>query len=183
VFASDPVARDEMDTAGIPVVGTLGDLPGRVDVVADCAPKKLAAANRSVQIWSVLRSRLESGKLRLVVAVPYLAMRWMIAELLDRHSPRRTIRAPDDADERARVGVAEQPNLVVGASCTRCFELRGRFLCHRVVVFRPELGSADRDAARGAGAEAWLAWDDVAGALESRLNDTRQCRSAGELRS
>ena len=46
VFASDPAARDEMDAAGIPVAGSLDDLLGRVDVVADCAPKKLAAANK-----------------------------------------------------------------------------------------------------------------------------------------
>lgn len=46
VFAADPSAQDEMNAAGIPVAGTLDDLLGRVDVVADCAPKKLAAANK-----------------------------------------------------------------------------------------------------------------------------------------
>ncbi|MFP5579296.1 MAG: type II glyceraldehyde-3-phosphate dehydrogenase [Acidimicrobiia bacterium] len=46
VFASDLAARVEMDAAHIPVSGTLDDLLGRVDVVADCAPKKLAAANK-----------------------------------------------------------------------------------------------------------------------------------------
>ena len=46
VFASDLAARDEVDTAGVPVTGTLDDLLGQVDVVADGAPKKLAAANK-----------------------------------------------------------------------------------------------------------------------------------------
>ena len=46
VFASDPTAHDEMQAAGIPVAGTLDDLLGQVDIVADCAPKKLAAANK-----------------------------------------------------------------------------------------------------------------------------------------
>ena len=46
VFASDRAAGDQMDAAGIPVAGTLDDLLQRVDVVADCAPKKLAAANK-----------------------------------------------------------------------------------------------------------------------------------------
>jgi len=46
VFAADSAVRDEMDAAGIPVAGTLDDLLGQVDIVADCAPKKLAAANK-----------------------------------------------------------------------------------------------------------------------------------------
>lgn len=46
VLASDLAARDEVDTAGVPVTGTLDDLLGQVDVVADSAPKKLAAANK-----------------------------------------------------------------------------------------------------------------------------------------
>lgn len=47
VFASDESARTEMEAAGIPVVGTLDDLLGAVDVVADCAPKNLAAASKA----------------------------------------------------------------------------------------------------------------------------------------
>jgi glyceraldehyde-3-phosphate dehydrogenase (NAD(P)) len=46
VFASDLTARLEMQASGIPVAGSLDDLLGMVDVVADCAPKKLAAANK-----------------------------------------------------------------------------------------------------------------------------------------
>lgn len=47
VFGADGAVRDEMDAGGIPVAGTLDDLLGQVDVVADCAPKKLAAANKA----------------------------------------------------------------------------------------------------------------------------------------
>ena len=46
VFAADTAAGDAMDAAGVPVAGTFDDLLSRVDVVADCAPKKLAAANK-----------------------------------------------------------------------------------------------------------------------------------------
>jgi len=47
VFASDQTARDQMEAAGIPVAGVLDDVLGQVDVVADCAPKRLAAANKA----------------------------------------------------------------------------------------------------------------------------------------
>ena len=47
VFASTLQARAEMETAGIPVAGGLEDLLARVDVVADCTPKRVAATNRA----------------------------------------------------------------------------------------------------------------------------------------
>ncbi len=46
VFAATGEAGEEMDAAGIPVAGTLDDLLAQVDVVADCAPKRRAAANK-----------------------------------------------------------------------------------------------------------------------------------------
>lgn len=46
VFASADEKRGEMEAAGIPVVGTLDDLLRQVDVIVDCTPKKIAAANR-----------------------------------------------------------------------------------------------------------------------------------------
>lgn len=45
VLASDQTVRDEMQGAGIPVAGTHVGPLGQDDIVADCAPKKLAAAN------------------------------------------------------------------------------------------------------------------------------------------
>lgn len=46
VFSSAPERRGEMESAGIPIAGSLEDLLGKVDVVVDCTPKKVAAANR-----------------------------------------------------------------------------------------------------------------------------------------
>lgn len=45
VFASTPEAAPAMRQAGIAVAGQLDDLLGQVDIVADAAPKKIAAAN------------------------------------------------------------------------------------------------------------------------------------------
>lgn len=47
VYASTPDARAEMEGAGVGVTGDLGDLLSRVDLIADCTPKKVAATNRS----------------------------------------------------------------------------------------------------------------------------------------
>ncbi len=46
IYASAPEKRPEMEAAGIPVVGDLGDLLKQVDVVVDCTPKGIAAANK-----------------------------------------------------------------------------------------------------------------------------------------
>ncbi|HEX2780976.1 MAG TPA: type II glyceraldehyde-3-phosphate dehydrogenase [Gemmatimonadaceae bacterium] len=45
VFASLREKRGEMEAAGVPIAGTLDDLLRDVDVIADCTPKKVAAAN------------------------------------------------------------------------------------------------------------------------------------------
>jgi glyceraldehyde-3-phosphate dehydrogenase (NAD(P)) len=45
IYASDQEKRPEMENAGFPVAGTLDDLLRHVDVVADCAPKRIAARN------------------------------------------------------------------------------------------------------------------------------------------
>ena len=47
VYAAAPEKRAAMAAAGIPVAGTLDDLLTRADVVADCAPKTVAAANKA----------------------------------------------------------------------------------------------------------------------------------------
>lgn len=46
VYASVPEKREEMEAAGVPVAGELDDLLSQVDVVVDCAPKKIAAENK-----------------------------------------------------------------------------------------------------------------------------------------
>ncbi|MEP6985251.1 MAG: type II glyceraldehyde-3-phosphate dehydrogenase, partial [Chloroflexota bacterium] len=45
IFASTPDAAQEMRSVGIPVVGQLDDLLGRVDIIADATPKKVASIN------------------------------------------------------------------------------------------------------------------------------------------
>jgi len=45
VFASTAEAASSMKTAGVRVAGTLEDLLGQVDVIADATPKKVASAN------------------------------------------------------------------------------------------------------------------------------------------
>ena len=46
IYASTSQADQSMRAAGIAVTGTLPELLGRVDVVVDCTPKKVAAANK-----------------------------------------------------------------------------------------------------------------------------------------
>ncbi len=46
VYAAADERRDEMEAAGIPLTGGLDDLLESVDVVVDCTPKRVAAANR-----------------------------------------------------------------------------------------------------------------------------------------
>lgn len=45
VYGSDEATAGEIKAAGIPTSGTLADLIARADVVVDCTPKKIAAAN------------------------------------------------------------------------------------------------------------------------------------------
>lgn len=46
IYSSLQEKRAEMEAAGLRVAGTLDDLLRQVDVVADCAPKRVAAMNR-----------------------------------------------------------------------------------------------------------------------------------------
>ncbi len=48
VFAATAAAHEAMATAGIPVQGELEAMVARADVVVDCTPKKVAAANRDL---------------------------------------------------------------------------------------------------------------------------------------
>ncbi|MCC6175966.1 MAG: type II glyceraldehyde-3-phosphate dehydrogenase, partial [Chloroflexi bacterium] len=45
IFASIPEKTAEMQAADVPVLGTLDDLLGRIDVVVDCTPKGIGAKN------------------------------------------------------------------------------------------------------------------------------------------
>jgi len=45
IYASLPDRADAMRAAGIPIVGTLDDLMGQIDVIVDCTPKGIGAKN------------------------------------------------------------------------------------------------------------------------------------------
>jgi glyceraldehyde-3-phosphate dehydrogenase (NAD(P)) len=62
VFAADPAKREEMQAAGIPVAGTLPELLGRVDLVVDCAPKKIAALNKEKYQKAGVKAIFQGGE-------------------------------------------------------------------------------------------------------------------------
>lgn len=62
VFAALDEKRAEMEEAGIPVTGTLDDLLHQVDVVADCAPKKVAAKNKERYVAAGVKAVFQGGE-------------------------------------------------------------------------------------------------------------------------
>lgn len=62
VFAAAAEKRAEMEASGIPVAGALEDLLGQVDVVADCAPKRIAGRNRELYRARGVKSVFQGGE-------------------------------------------------------------------------------------------------------------------------
>lgn len=62
VYASTPPAAESMRAAGIPVVGDLEELLGRIDVVADATPKKVASANLEKYRAAGVKSIFQGGE-------------------------------------------------------------------------------------------------------------------------
>lgn len=62
VFAALDEKRAEMEEVGIPVAGTLDDLLRQVDVVADCAPKKVAAKNKERYVAAGVKAVFQGGE-------------------------------------------------------------------------------------------------------------------------
>lgn len=73
VYASNPEARPSMERAGIPVVGTLDDLLGEIDVVADCTPKKVGAQNRPKYEAAGVKSIWQGGEKHEVAGYSFVA--------------------------------------------------------------------------------------------------------------
>jgi len=48
----------DMEAAGIPLAGNLGDLLGDVDVIVDCTPKKIGAANKETYVDAGVKDHL-----------------------------------------------------------------------------------------------------------------------------
>jgi glyceraldehyde-3-phosphate dehydrogenase (NAD(P)+) (phosphorylating) len=62
VFASVPDRRPEMEAAGIPIAGDLSDMLANVDVMVDCTPKGVGAANRAVYETAGVRAIFQGGE-------------------------------------------------------------------------------------------------------------------------
>lgn len=61
IFASTPEAEEQMRAAGIPLAGSLDDLLGAVDVVADATPKKVAPTYLEKYKAAGVRSIFQGG--------------------------------------------------------------------------------------------------------------------------
>ena len=73
VYASSSEARPVMERAGIPVVGSLDDLLGEIDVVADCTPKKVGAQNRPKYEAAGVKSIWQGGEKHEVAGYSFVA--------------------------------------------------------------------------------------------------------------
>ena len=62
IFASTPDAAAQMRTAGVPLAGTLNELLGTIDVVADATPKKVASTNFEKYKAAGVRSIFQGGE-------------------------------------------------------------------------------------------------------------------------
>lgn len=62
VYAAVADRRPDMEAAGIPLSGDLSDLLGEVDVVVDCTPKKVGAANKQAYIDAGVKAIFQGGE-------------------------------------------------------------------------------------------------------------------------
>ena len=73
VYAATSEARGAMEAAGIPVAGTLDELLGQVDVVADCTPKKIGAQNRARYAAARVKSIWQGGEKHEIAGYSFVA--------------------------------------------------------------------------------------------------------------
>jgi glyceraldehyde-3-phosphate dehydrogenase (NAD(P)) len=73
VFVSVPERRGDMEAAGVPVEGSLDDLLARADVVVDCAPKKLGAANKETYARAGVKAVFQGGEKHEVAGFSFVA--------------------------------------------------------------------------------------------------------------
>lgn len=73
VYAATGEAQAAMEAAGVPVAGTLDDLLGQVDVVADCTPKKIGAQNRPRYQAAGVKSIWQGGEKHEVAGYSFVA--------------------------------------------------------------------------------------------------------------
>jgi glyceraldehyde-3-phosphate dehydrogenase (NAD(P)) len=73
LFGAAPEPADAMRNAGLNVVGTLEDLLGEVDVIVDCTPKKVAAANVATYRRRGIKFVVEGGEKHSVTGHSFVA--------------------------------------------------------------------------------------------------------------
>ena len=73
LYAADAARRAEIERAGIAVAGGLGDLLGEADVVVDCTPKKVAAANVEAYRKRGIRFIVQGGEKHTVTGHSFVA--------------------------------------------------------------------------------------------------------------
>ncbi len=73
VFSSTEEKAREMQTAGVPTAGTLEALLGRVDVIVDCTPKKVAAANRPLYEKAGVKVIYQGGEKHEIAGYSFVA--------------------------------------------------------------------------------------------------------------
>lgn len=87
IFASDPAKLGAMTSLGLPVEGSLEALLAKADVVVDCAPKKLGAANRAAYEKAGVRAIFQGGEKHEVAGFSFVAQ-VNYAQAIDRKTAR-----------------------------------------------------------------------------------------------
>lgn len=62
IYAALADRGPDMEAAGIPLAGNLGDLLGDVDVIVDCTPKKVGAANKETYLDTGVKAIFQGGE-------------------------------------------------------------------------------------------------------------------------
>lgn len=73
VFASTAEKLEEMNTAGVPTSGTLESLLEQIDIIVDCTPKKIAAANRPLYEKARIKAIYQGGEKHEVAGYSFVA--------------------------------------------------------------------------------------------------------------
>lgn len=73
IYVSIPDKREEMESAGIPVAGTLDHLLKRVDVVIDCTPKGIGARNKEIYEAAGVKAIWQGGEQHAMTGYSFVA--------------------------------------------------------------------------------------------------------------
>lgn len=73
IYASTDEARPTMEEARIPVVGTLDDLLGKVDIIADCTPKGIGAKNKALYEQAGVKAIFQGGEKHELTGLSFVA--------------------------------------------------------------------------------------------------------------